>query len=227
MLRNKVIKLENISKNYYIKNDILEVLSDINVTFEKNKFYVIMGHSGSGKTTLINILGLLDKQTEGNYYLNEIETNNLNEKELAHIRNKNIGFIFQGFLLDPNLTALDNVKMPMIINKDIPRNMRNNIAIQNFKKFGLEKRMHHYPRELSGGEQERVAIIRAIINNPDIIIADEPTGNLDEVLEKEVFEYLKMLSKEDKCIIVVTHSKEALKYADIVYKLKNKKLVLE
>ncbi len=225
MKKNEIIKLENISKKYYLKNKVIEVLENLNITFEKNKFYAIMGPSGSGKTTLINILGLLDKQTNGVYYINGRETTNLSDKELSILRNRSIGFIFQDFYLDDNLTALENVLMPLIINKDLSKEKSEEKAKKLLKELGLENRLNHYPSELSGGEKERVSIARALVNEPDIIIADEATGNLDEDLEKEVFKILKDLSRSGKCVIAVSHSNKVKDYVDVTYNLKDKKLV--
>ena len=190
-------------------------------------FYLIIGHSGNGKSTLINILGLIDSKFDGNYTIYGQEVSTLGDKELAKIRMQHIGFIFQDFYLDPYLKAIENVLVPMYINKDISKESRKSRAMELLDKVGLKDRINHFPRELSGGEQQRVAIARALANDPDIILADEPTGNLDSTNEKMVFEQLKKLSKEGKCVIVVSHSDLAKKYADYVYTIENNSLVGE
>lgn len=178
-----IIKLENIERTF---NKNINVLKGVNVKFELGKFYIIMGHSGNGKSTLLNILGLLDLGYTGDYYLNNKLTKDLSLSELSNIRNKKIGFVFQDYYLDEKLTALENVLLPTIINKDISSKDAKIKAIDLLKQFGLDKRTNHFPNTLSGGEKQRVAIVRAIINNPDILLADEPTGNLDAESEKNV-----------------------------------------
>lgn len=210
------MKLEDVVKTYLSANgNEVKALNNINYNFEKGKFYAIMGRSGSGKTTLINILGLVDNPTRGKYYFENLDTKKLNSDQMSEIRNKKIGFVFQNFYLNEKLTALENVLLPTLINKEITKNDAANKAQELFAKFNLRSRMNHYPKELSGGEQQRVGLIRALINDPTVILADEPTGNLDYKNEIEILNYLKMLSK-DKCIIVVSHNPNIEKYADIV-----------
>jgi len=219
------MELVNISKNYIEKNKKeLNILKDITISFEKNTFYVIMGESGAGKTTLINILGLLDKQTSGDFYINNINTKELTESEKLKLRNEHIGFVFQSYFLDKQLTALENVMLPQILNNNISNKEKETNATNLLIKLGLKERLHHYPDELSGGECQRVAISRALINNPDFIIADEPTGNLDKKNEQEIFKLLKSISQDGKCVIVVSHNESIKKYADKVYSLKEGKL---
>ena len=220
-----VIELKGINKIYKKGNEEVRALEDIDLTFEKGKFYAIMGHSGSGKSTLISILGLMNKFDSGDYLLNEKSTKDLKELEASKLRMKEIGFVFQEFYLDEYMTALDNVILPMLINKEIDKQNREKIAKDLLKKFKLEGRESHLPHELSGGEKQRVCIARALANNPSIILADEPTGDLDEENEKMIFNYLKELSKEGKCVIVVSHSNEVKNYADILIELKSGKLV--
>lgn len=220
-----VIELKGINKIYKKGNEEVRALEDIDLSFEKGKFYAIMGHSGSGKSTLISILGLMNKFDSGDYLLNEKSTKDLKELEASKLRMKEIGFVFQEFYLDEYMTALDNVILPMLINKEIDKQNREKIAIDLLKKFKLEGRESHLPHELSGGEKQRVCIARALANNPSIILADEPTGDLDEENEKMIFDYLKQLSTEGKCVIVVSHSNEVKKYADILIELKSGKLV--
>lgn len=220
-----VIELKGINKIYKKGNEEVRALEDIDLTFEKGKFYAIMGHSGSGKSTLISILGLMNKFDSGDYLLNEKSTKDLKELEASKLRMKEIGFVFQEFYLDEYMTALDNVILPMLINKEIDKQNREKIAKDLLKKFKLEGRESHLPHELSGGEKQRVCIARALANNPSIILADEPTGDLDEENEKMIFNYLKQLSTEGKCVIVVSHSNEVKNYADILIELKSGKLV--
>ncbi len=225
MEKEKVlIRLEHITKNYVNKHHNILVLDNISIDFSKQKFYLIIGHSGNGKSTLINILGLIDSKFEGNYLIYGNEVSTLNNKDLAKIRMQHVGFIFQDFYLDPYLKAIENVLVPMYINENILKESRKSKAIELLDKVGLKERINHFPRELSGGEQQRVAIARALANDPDIILADEPTGNLDSTNEKMVFEQLKKLSKDGKCVIVVSHSDLAKKYADVVYELDDHKL---
>lgn len=220
-----VIELKGISKTYKKGNEEVTALIDINFTFDKGKFYAIMGHSGSGKSTLISILGLMNKFDLGEFLLNEKSIKDLNDIEASKIRMKEIGFVFQEFYLDEYMSALDNVILPMLINKEIDKMNREKIAEDLLKKFNLVERKNHLPKELSGGEKQKVCIARALANNPSIILADEPTGDLDEENEKMIFNYLKELSKEGKCVIVVSHSNEVKNYADILIELNNGKLV--
>lgn len=222
---SKVISVDHLTKSYVTERGIIDILKGINVEFETGKFYAIMGHSGSGKSTLINILGLIDNFDSGKYILFGKDITMMNDKELSKIRMKNIGFIFQEFYLNNTLKAWENVVVPMLINEEIPKKERKTRACKLLKMVGLEDRMEHYPKELSGGEQQRVAIARALANNPKMILADEPTGNLDEEHEEQIFSILKEISKSGKCVIVVTHSNDVKKYADIIYKISSGKVV--
>lgn len=209
------MKLNNITKIYNKgKHNEVVALKNISYEFKDSKLYAIMGRSGSGKTTLINIIGLMDNATSGSYILNDKDVFKIDENTKAHLRNKDIGFIFQSFYLEPKLTAIENVILPTIINSDIQKNERKTKAQDILERLGLWDRINHYPHELSGGEQQRVAIARALINNPKIIIADEPTGNLDSKNELEIFEMLKDISKDGKCVIVVSHNEIIKNYAD-------------
>lgn len=216
------LKLEHISKDFQLSNERLNILCDVNYEFELNKFYAIVGHSGVGKSTLIKILGLINTSTDGKYYIDEIDVAKQSESDLANFRAKNIGFIFQDYMLDSYLKAYENVMVPMYLNKNIINKKEK--ALELLKSVGLENRVNHYPSELSGGEQQRVSIARALANDPSYILADEPTGNLDEKNENIIFEKLKELSKQGKCIITVSHSKEIEKYADVVLTIKDGKL---
>lgn len=217
----KVICLKNIKKDYTTLNEKLEVLKGINYTFEKGKLYAIKGHSGSGKTTLIKILGLMDNPSSGDYLIFDQKTKKLNDIDSSNYRLKHIGFIFQEYNLNPYLKAYENVMVPMIINKEINKKDRYNLCKELLKTVGLEDRINHYPKELSGGEQQRVAIARAIANNPDIVIADEPTGNLDKKNENIIFQLLKDQANNGKCVIVVSHSDEIAKYSDKLLLIEN------
>lgn len=219
-----IIILENISKNYFVNKNEIKVLVNTYANFESGKFYLIVGHSGSGKTTLINIIGLMDLNYIGTYKLFTKDVKTLNDKKLSNYRMKNIGFVFQNFELYNTLTAIENVMLPMTLNKDILKNERKKKAQYLLTELGLCKRLNHFPNELSGGECQRVAIARALANNPSIIIADEPTGNLDKNSEEEVFKILKDLSIKGKCVIVVSHSDSALKYADYIFTLEDGEL---
>lgn len=221
-----IITIEDITKTYKTKKRDVEVLKNIDLTFSLGKFYAIMGPSGSGKSTLFNILGLVDTPSSGTYKINGIDITKLTDKSSSIIRMNNIGFVFQDFNLDPYLNALENVMMPLYLNKKIKKEDREKISKDILTKLNLENRLEHFPNELSGGEAQRVAIARALVNNPNIILADEPTGNLDEELETEIFKILKSLTKENKCVIVVSHSSKIKEYADVVYTLKDGKIFL-
>lgn len=217
------MELINACKVYNSANEKIYALNNVNIKINESKggFYAIMGASGSGKTTLIEIMGLLDELTDGEYILNNKKTKDMTENEKAEIRSRKIGFIFQSFYLNKNLTALENVMLPMMNNKEIKNVEKKLRASKLLEQFGMGKRSNHYPKELSAGEMQRVAIARALANNPDIILADEPTGNLDSKNEINVLEYLKKISKKGKCIIMVTHNDVVRKYADYILKMKD------
>lgn len=206
--------LENVLKCYVSESgQQVKALNLVTYKFEVGKFYAIMGESGSGKSTLINILGLMDKATKGSVFLDGVDTRKCSDDELCKLRNEKIGFVFQNFYLNNKLTALENVLLPMYINGNIDLNKAKDLL----KTFNVLDRESHYPYELSGGEQQRVSLARALVNNPKYILADEPTGNLDSKNEDEVFNYLKDISK-DKCVIVVSHNEKIKNYADkVVY----------
>ena len=224
-----MLKLDKISKSYSInKNDKISLLNDISLDINNSKFYGIVGHSGSGKSTLLNIIGLIDDFDSGKYFIDNKEVNYLSEDEKSSIRMKKFGFVFQSFYLNNRLTALENVMIPMYINKGIPKSERKKIAMNLLEKFGLGNRINHRPNQLSGGEQQRVAIARALANNPEVILADEPTGNLDKKNEEMIFNYFKKLVTEDKkTVVIVSHNEIINKYADIIYKLEDGKIYKE
>lgn len=200
-----VIKVENVTKVYRIGEQELIVLNGISVSIEKGEFVCIMGPSGSGKSTFMNIIGCLDTPTSGKYYLEEIDVSTMDVNQLAEIRNKKIGFVFQQFNLLPRATALENVELPLIY-AGVPAKERKEKALETLSRVGLKERANHYPRQLSGGQQQRVAIARALVNNPSIILADEPTGNLDSKASIEIMEIFKRLNEEQGLTtIIVTH----------------------
>ena len=199
-----IITVDNINKTYKNGSLELQVLKNISFKVDKGEFLAIMGSSGSGKSTMMNILGCLDNQYEGRYILDGIDISKSSENELSEIRNKKIGFIFQSFNLLPRLTALENVELPLVYSS-VPKEERHKRANELLEMVGLKDRIHHRPNELSGGQRQRVAIARALVNNPSIILADEPTGNLDSKSEGEIIEILQKLNKMGKTIVIVTH----------------------
>ena len=220
-----MLELKNVKKVYVVKNEKVMALNDVSYTFEMNNFYGIMGHSGSGKTTLISILGLLESFDSGTYLINGEEVKDFDNNKISKIRRDYIGFVFQDFYLDEYLNVYENVMLPLITHKELSKETKNEMVIEALTKVGIVDRKNHFPSQLSGGEKQRVAIARALINNPKIILTDEPTGNLDEDNEKMIFQFLKDLSKEGKCVIVVSHSNEVKSYADKIIKIANGKLV--
>ena len=218
-----ILKVKNLVKNYYKDNEKIEAVNNISYNFEKGKFYAIMGPSGSGTSTFLHLIGTLDTYDEGSVFINNIDVSSLDDLQLSKIRKEEIGFVFQSFYLNNNMKAYENVIMPIMLDK-IPYKDKKEKGITILNSLGLEKRVNHYPSELSKGECQRVAIARALINNPNIILADEPTGNLDSKNERNIFELLKKLSLEGKCVIVVSHNEEIKKYADVVLKIRDGKL---
>lgn len=199
-----MIKLENINKVYKNGDISVHALKNINLHIKEGEFTAIMGQSGSGKSTMMNILGCLDLLSSGKFYLDGVSIDSLNDNQLAEIRNKKIGFIFQSFNLLPKLSAIENVELPMAYGRIHPKERRIK-ALEALRKVGLEERKDHKPNELSGGQRQRVAIARAIANNPSILLADEPTGNLDSKSEEEIMEIFKGLNREGVTIVIVTH----------------------
>lgn len=219
-----ILKLENVTKIYKTKVEEIKILNNINFEINESDLISIQGKSGSGKTTLLNILGLLDSDFNGNIYIDDKNIKSLSKTE---IRAKNIGFVFQFHYLLPEFTALENVMLPGLENKENSRVEIKNRAIELLELVGLKDRLHHYPNELSGGEKQRVAIARALINNPKIILADEPTGNLDEHNSKNINKLFLKINKEKKqSIVIVTHSKELADIAKIKYKVEDYNLAL-
>ncbi|MGT2799653.1 ABC transporter ATP-binding protein [Streptococcus marmotae] len=211
-MKKQLIKLTNINKSYKNGDQELRVLKDIDLEVEEGEFLAIMGPSGSGKSTLMNIIGLLDRPTAGEYILEDTEVSQISENKLAHVRNNQIGFVFQQFFLLSKLNALQNVELPLIY-AGVPASQRKILSHQFLEKVELGDRMTHLPSELSGGQKQRVAIARALVNSPSIILADEPTGALDTKTGDQIMELLTELNREGKTIIMVTHEPEIAAYA--------------
>lgn len=208
---SSIIEVKDVTKIYQNKTKVLKGFS---YKFEQNRFYAIMGRSGAGKSTLLNIIGTVDTPTYGEVAISGANIAKLDERAKAKIRMGKIGFVFQGFYLNPYLTAIENVIVPMRINTEIAAKDRKGLALKLLKSFGAEALENSLPSQMSGGEQQRVCIARALANNPQIILADEPTGNLDEENEKIVFEYLKKLAEQGHTVIVVSHNERVKDYAD-------------
>src|SRR5688500_632144 len=199
-----IIHLEDIRKSYFMGKQEISVLKGITLDIQKNEYVALMGPSGSGKSTLMNILGCLDSPTAGTYILDGQDVSKMSDDALADVRNKEIGFVFQQFNLLPRLTALENVALPLVYAGN-SRKQRTDMAMDVIKKVGLEDRSHHKPNELSGGQCQRVAIARALVNNPSIILADEPTGNLDSKTSIEIMEIFGKIQSNGNTIVLVTH----------------------
>jgi len=219
-----LLRCEKISKVYQMDSLAVPVLSDINLTIKKNDFMALVGPSGSGKSTLMHLIGLLDTPTTGRIFLEDKDVSKLSEEKLAQLRNQKIGFVFQTFNLIPRTSALANVELPLIY-AGMPDEERKKRSEEILIKIGLEKRIHHFPNQLSGGEQQRVAIARALVNYPSLILADEPTGNLDSKTGAQIIEILKQLNKEGNTIILVTHDLEVAKTAKRVVRIYDGKIV--
>ena len=213
-----VIQTINLIKTYHIGDIDVHALNGVNLMVERGEFIAIMGASGSGKSTLMNLIGCLDRPTSGEYYLDGININELDRDRYAGIRNKKIGFVFQGFNLLPRTSAIENVELPMLYN-GIPAKERRQKAITALKAVGLEGRENHHPTQLSGGQQQRVAIARALVNDAPIILADEPTGNLDTKTSAEVMELFVKLNRESNIsIILITHENDIAAYSRRIIK---------
>lgn len=215
-----VIEIENIARHFYVGNETIKALKKIDISIEKNEFVALMGQSGSGKSTLMNILGCLDTPTNGNYHLADKNVSLLNDNSLADIRNKEIGFVFQSFNLLPKSTALDNVMLPLIYS-GFNKKERRQKALVALEKVNLSDRVNHRPNELSGGQRQRVAVARALVNNPSIILADEPTGNLDSATSAEIMALFQNIHKNGNTIIIVTHEEGIAQYARRIIRLKD------
>ncbi len=224
MSEEKVIEVVDLKKTYYLDGVEVPALRRVSFSIEKGEYVSISGPSGSGKSTLMHLLGCLDKPTSGQVIINGKNTAELSEVELASMRNKEIGFVFQAFNLLPRATALKNVELPLIY-KGLPAKQRRELALKALKAVGLSERLHHLPSQLSGGQQQRVAIARALVTNPSIILADEPTGNLDTAAGNEVLRVLKELNEKGITIILVTHEEYVARQAKRIIKLLDGKIV--
>lgn len=216
----EIISLKDIRKTYDLGKVKIEVLKGIDATIQKNEYVAIMGPSGSGKSTLMNILGCLDKPSKGNYVLNGTDVSRMNEDQLAEVRNKEIGFVFQTFNLMARLSGIENVALPLIY-AGVKKSERISRAENILKAVNLGHRMHHKPNELSGGERQRVAVARALVNNPSIILADEPTGNLDTKTSYEIMELFEDIHKKGNTVIIVTHEEDIARYAHRIIRIRD------
>lgn len=216
----KIIQTSNIAKVYKMGSEVIEALKSISITVDKGDYVAFMGPSGSGKSTLMNIIGCLDTPTRGNYILNGHDVSDLSENELAEIRNKEIGFVFQTFNLLPRSSSLENVALPLIY-AGYSRSEREKKALQALENVGLGSRAHHKPNELSGGQRQRVAIARALVNNPSIILADEPTGNLDTKTSYDIMGLFHELHQAGNTIIMVTHEDDIAQYAHRIVRMRD------
>ena len=215
-----IINCQNISKHYSMGTQVVKALRSITLTIEKGEYVAIMGASGSGKSTLMNILGCLDTPTNGTYILNEQDVSKLIDDQLAKIRNLEIGFVFQTFNLMPRYSALENIMLPLVY-AGIKKQKRIEIANQVIKEVGLKDRKEHKPNELSGGQRQRVALARALVNHPSIILADEPTGNLDSNTSYEIMNLLTEIHSKGNTIILVTHEEDIAQYANRIIRLRD------
>ena len=222
----ELIEIRDMCKIYNPGENEVRALDHVNLTINRNEFVAIIGQSGSGKSTLMNMLGCLDVPTSGTYILNGQDVSHLSDDELSDIRNKEIGFIFQGFNLIPGLTALENVELPLIY-RGVGKKERLRLSEIALEKVGLRNRMDHKPSEMSGGQQQRVAIARAVVGKPKLLLADEPTGNLDSGSTQEIMEILKGLHKEKRTVILITHDNEIAARAKRIIRIMDGKIVAD
>ena len=219
-----VIRLKDVAKYYYMGESTVKAVDDVDVVVHRGEFVAVMGPSGSGKSTAMNLIGSLDVPTKGHIFLDDVDISTLGESDLAQLRGQNVGFIFQQFNLIPTLTVKENIMLPMNL-QNLDEFEREERVMELLKKVDLLDRADHYPNQISGGQQQRVAIARALANDPEVILADEPTGNLDSKTGVKVMDVLSQLNKEGKTIVMVTHDPDLAKsYADIVYWLKDGKV---
>ena len=216
----EIISIKHVKKTYKIGDEIIEALKDVSLTIYKNEYVALMGPSGSGKSTLMNMLGCLDSPTSGEYILNNLSVAQMSDNDLARVRNKEIGFVFQTFNLLPRATTLDNVALPLVY-AGFSKTQRDKRAAEVLESVGLGNRMNHKPNELSGGQRQRVAIARALVNSPAIILADEPTGNLDSKTSVEIMGLFEEIHKKGNTIILVTHEEDIALHAHRIVRLKD------
>lgn len=219
----KIIEIKNITKHYQMGDTIIRALNGVSFDIYRNEYVAIMGQSGSGKSTLMNIIGCLDTPTSGSYILNNNEVAQMTDNQLAEVRNKEIGFVFQTFNLLPRLSAWENVAMPLVYS-GIGRTKRRDMALAMLDAVGLGDRSYHKPNELSGGQRQRIAIARALVNSPSIILADEPTGNLDSKTSVEIMNILDKIHQQGNTVIMVTHEEDIAHYTHRIIKLRDGKL---
>ena len=220
-----LIETDHLEKRYEVGDSIVHALDKVSLQINRGEFVAVMGHSGSGKSTFMNVIGCLDEPTDGTYRLDGIDVSSLSRDALAEIRNQKIGFVFQGFNLLARTTALENVEVPLLYNKDGSKNRRER-ALEALRTLGLEDRRHHHPNQLSGGQQQRVAIARALVNNAPLILADEPTGNLDTKTSIEIMDLFVRLNEEKKItIVLVTHEPDISTYSKRIIHFLDGKLV--
>ena len=221
-MEKEIIRVEGLEKIYQVGEQQVRALNGVSLTIDKNEYVAIMGPSGSGKSTMMNILGCLDTPTAGSYILNGWDVSKLDD-ELAQVRNQEIGFVFQSFNLLPRYTALQNVELPLMY-AGYGREQRSLMAAETLRRVGLEERMHHLPNQLSGGQRQRVALARAMVNRPSIILADEPTGNLDSKTSREVMALFDEVHAAGNTVILVTHEEDIAQYAHRIITLKDGKI---
>ena len=215
-----IIEVKKLARHFIVGSELIKAIKEINLSIQRNEFVALMGQSGSGKSTLMNILGCLDTPTDGEYTLNNYQVSQLRDNDLADIRNKEIGFVFQTFNLLPRSTALENVKLPLVY-AGVSKEDREKRALIALEKVGLADRVNHRPNELSGGQRQRVAVARALVNNPSIILADEPTGNLDSATSFEIMALFQEIHKNGNTVIIVTHEEDIAQYAHRIVRLKD------
>lgn len=220
MTSGAIIQIDHISRSYTMGDEVVRALRDVSVSIGKNEYIAIMGPSGSGKSTLMNMLGCLDTPSSGSYFFNGVDVRTLSDDELADIRNKEIGFVFQTFNLLPRASALKNVELPLIY-AGLSADARRERAIEALTSVGLESRMSHKPNELSGGQRQRVAIARALVTRPSIILADEPTGNLDTKTGQEIMALFQHLWEQGNTVIVVTHEEDIARHTHRIVRLRD------
>ena len=223
---SSLIKIDNLSKHYFLSRNTVKAIDNISLEINKKEYVALMGTSGSGKSTLMNIIGCLDTPSKGSYYLNNKNVGELSDNKLAEIRNLEVGFVFQTFNLLPRMNALDNVALPLIY-AGYAKDDRIKLANKALKEVGLSDRVYHKPNELSGGQRQRVAIARALVNSPSIILADEPTGNLDSKNSNEIMKIFKRIHQKGNTIILVTHETEIAKNAKRIIKLKDGQILTD
>ena len=223
MNQHVVIELKDVKRNFKVGDEIVHALRGVSFTIHEGEFVTIMGTSGSGKSTLLNQLGCLDTPSSGEYLLDGISVRSMKKSDRAVLRNRKIGFVFQNYNLLPKTTAIENVELPLIY-RGVPKKERHELSVAALKKVGLAHRMDHRPSEMSGGQQQRVAIARAIAQAPPVILADEPTGNLDSASSMEILDILKQLHAENRTVILITHDNDIAKQAKRVIRIKDGKI---